>query len=70
MEGCFSLLLSFDHALPLDFDSALVRGEDIIWIFLTAPNPIGKGAFVCWSIQQTVGQTRTEMMIVMRSCST
>lgn len=52
MEGCFSLMLGFDHALPLDFDSALVRGEDISWISLNNSKPDRKGGF-CLLVHST-----------------
>lgn len=32
MSGCFTLLLGFPEPLPIPFDAALIKGEDISWI--------------------------------------
>ena len=39
MEGCFSLMLGFAHDLPVEFDNALVVGEDISWISVNSSKP-------------------------------
>lgn len=39
MQGCFSLMLGFEQALPLEFDAALVRSEDISWISVNNRKP-------------------------------
>jgi renalase len=52
MEGCFSLMLGFDQALPLEFDSALIRGEDISWISVNSSKPDRKGGF-CLLVHST-----------------
>lgn len=39
MHGCFSLMLGFGDALPIEFDAALVRGKDISWISLNSSKP-------------------------------
>ena len=46
MKGCFSLMLGFDHKLPLEFDAALVRDENISWISMNSSKP-GRNAVVC-----------------------
>lgn len=45
MQGCFSLMLGFEKALPLEFDAALVRGENISWISVNASKPGRHNAF-------------------------
>ena len=52
MEGCFSMMLGFDQALPLEFDSALVRGEDISWISVNSSKSDRKGGF-CLLVHST-----------------
>ena len=52
MEGCFSMMLGFDQALPLEFDSALVRGEDISWISVNSSKFDRKGGF-CLLVHST-----------------
>ena len=39
MKACFSLMLGFDKTLPLSFDAALVRGDDISWISVDNSKP-------------------------------
>lgn len=39
MRGCFSLMLGFGDALPIEFDAALVRERDISWISLNSSKP-------------------------------
>ena len=52
MEGCFSLMLGFDRALPLEFDAALVRGEDVSWISVNSSKPDRTGGF-CLLVHST-----------------
>ena len=52
MEGCFSVMLGFNQALPLEFDSALIRGEDISWISVNSSKPDRKGGF-CLLVHST-----------------
>ncbi len=42
MDSCFSLMLGFLRPLPLKFDAALVRNEDISWISVNNAKP-GRG---------------------------
>lgn len=39
MEGCFTLMLGFEPRLALDYQAALVRGEDISWISVNSSKP-------------------------------
>lgn len=39
MQACFSLMLGFKNPLPLEFDAALVGGEDISWISANHSKP-------------------------------
>lgn len=39
MQACFSLMLGFETRLPLEFDAALVGGEDISWISVNNSKP-------------------------------
>jgi predicted NAD/FAD-dependent oxidoreductase len=39
MERCFTLMLGFEAGLPLDYQAALVRGEDISWISVNSSKP-------------------------------
>jgi renalase len=39
MLGCFSLMLGFTEALPIDFEAALVRRADISWISVNSSKP-------------------------------
>lgn len=39
MLGCFSLMLGFKEALPIDFEAALVRMADISWISVNSSKP-------------------------------
>ena len=52
MNGCFSLMLGFKHRLPLAFDAALVRNEDISWISVNSTKP-GRGEIFCLLIHST-----------------
>jgi predicted NAD/FAD-dependent oxidoreductase len=45
MQSCFSVMLGFEQALPLEFDAALVRGEDISWISINSSKPGRNKAF-------------------------
>lgn len=45
MMGCFSLMLGFHKALPLDFDAALVNDADISWISVNSSKPGRTGDF-------------------------
>ncbi len=58
MEGCFTLMLGFDAGLPLDYQAALVRGEDISWISVNSSKPDRNSATSllvhstnCWATQ-------------------
>ncbi len=52
MKGCFSLMLGFEKDLTLDFDAALVQGEDISWISVNSSKPGRSGAF-CLLVHST-----------------
>ena len=39
MEGCFTLMLGFEAGFALDYQAALVRGEDISWISVNSSKP-------------------------------
>ena len=52
MNGCFTLMLGFEKALPLDFDAALVHGEDIRWISVNSSKPGRNDAF-CLLVHST-----------------
>lgn len=52
MKGCFSLMLGFEKDLPLDFDAALVRGQDISWISVNSSKPGRSNAF-CLLVHST-----------------
>ncbi|MFT7460835.1 MAG: renalase [Planctomycetota bacterium] len=52
MKGCFSLMLGFEHVLPLEFDAALVRGEDISWISVNSSKP-GRNDAYCLLVHST-----------------
>ena len=39
MQGCFSLMLGFNQSLNLDFDAALIRGDDISWLSVNSSKP-------------------------------
>ena len=52
MKGCFSLMLGFDNPLPLEFDAALVRGEDISWISVNSSKP-GRSDNYCLLVHST-----------------
>lgn len=45
MTGCFSLMLGFEKALPLEWDAALVKESDISWISVNSSKPDRKNAF-------------------------
>jgi len=45
MEGCFSVMLGFTEPLPIEFDAALVRGNDISWISVNNSKPGREGPF-------------------------
>lgn len=46
MQGCFTLMLGFTEALPLEFDAAWVEGEDISWISVNSSKP-GRNETYC-----------------------
>ena len=52
MKGCFSLMLGFDHVLPLEFDAALVRDENISWISINSSKP-GRNEEYCLLVHST-----------------
>jgi predicted NAD/FAD-dependent oxidoreductase len=39
MSSCFTMMLGFEKNLQLEFDAALVRGEDINWIAMNSSKP-------------------------------
>jgi len=39
MKSCFALMLGFKKILPLEFDAAVVHGEDISWISVDSSKP-------------------------------
>ena len=45
MQACFSLMLGFKNPLPLEFDAALVGGEDISWISVNNSKPGRNNSF-------------------------
>ena len=58
MLACFSLMLGFNEPLPLEFDSALVKGSDISWISVNSSKPKRPPGFTllvhstnCWAEQ-------------------
>ena len=52
MQGCFSLMLGFEQPLALEFDAALVRGEDISWVSVNSSKP-GRATPFCLLIHST-----------------
>lgn len=52
MKGCFSLMLGFEHPLPIEFDAALVLGEDISWISVNSSKPGRRNEF-CLLVHST-----------------
>ena len=44
MAGCFTLMLGFETGFALDYQAALVRGEDISWISVNSSKPDRKAA--------------------------
>ena len=52
MQACFSLMLGFSEPLALDFDAALVRGQDISWISVNSSKP-GRGDAYCLLVHST-----------------
>lgn len=52
MQGCLSLMLGFEKPLDLDFDAALIKGEDISWISVNSSKPSRNEAF-CLLINST-----------------
>ncbi len=53
MKSCFSLMLGFEDDLALDFDAALVYGEDISWISVNSSKPGRKADGCCLLIHST-----------------
>ena len=53
MKACFSLMLGFEHDLALDFDAALVRGDDISWISVNNSKPGRKVDGGCLLVHST-----------------
>lgn len=39
MLGCFSLMIGFNQPLDIDYDAALVKGDDISWISVNSSKP-------------------------------
>jgi renalase len=52
MQSCFSLMLGFQDSLAIDFDAALVRGEDISWISVNSSKPCRNQSF-CLLVHST-----------------
>ena len=52
MQACFSLMLGFSKPLALDFDAALVRGQDISWVSVNSSKP-GRGDTFCLLVHST-----------------
>lgn len=52
MTCCFSLMLGFEYALPLEFDAALIRDENISWISVNSSKPHRNGKF-CLLVHST-----------------
>ena len=52
MQACFSLMLGFKKALPLDFHSTLVKNKDISWISVNSSKP-GRGESFCLLVHST-----------------
>ena len=52
MKSCFSLMLGFDHILPLEFDAALIRDENISWISINSSKP-GRNEEYCLLVHST-----------------
>lgn len=52
MQPCFSLMLGFEYPLPLEFDAALVHGEDIHWICVNNSKP-GRADSFCLLVNST-----------------
>lgn len=52
MKACFSLMLGFKNALPLEFQSALVKGCDISWISVNNSKPKRENSF-CLLVHST-----------------
>ena len=45
MQACYSLMLGFPTALPVDFDAVLVKNTDISWISVNSSKPGRPGEF-------------------------
>lgn len=52
INGCFSLMLGFQNPLPLEFDAALVHGDDISWVSVNSSKPGRNDAF-CLLVHST-----------------
>ena len=63
MRGCFSFMLGFGDALPIEFDAALVRERDISWISLNSSKPEGPKPASCSCTLPTYGQMRISKTI-------
>ena len=50
--GIEHLLLGFDHILPLEFDAALIRDENISWISINSSKP-GRNEEYCLLVHST-----------------
>ncbi|MBW4708208.1 NAD(P)-binding protein [Roseobacter sp. YSTF-M11] len=46
MQGCYSLMLAFDHPLPMSWDAAHVAQDPLAWIAVNATKP-GRGDAQC-----------------------
>ena len=52
MQACFSLMLGFKNPLPLEFEAALIRGENISWISVNSSKP-GRSNDYCLLVHST-----------------
>lgn len=52
MQGCFSLMLGFEHALPLDFDVARIKDSDIQWIAVNSSKP-ARNPYWCLTVNSS-----------------
>ena len=53
MKACFSLMLGFARPLALDFDAALVRGQDISWVSVNSSKPGRDSSSTCLLVHST-----------------
>ncbi|MFP4313901.1 MAG: NAD(P)/FAD-dependent oxidoreductase [Alphaproteobacteria bacterium] len=45
MQACFALMLGFKTPLPLEFDAAQIKGEDIGWVAMNHTKPDREGGY-------------------------